>query len=312
MSREKVLKILWRVFLAGMSILTVLFFFDIKFVVLGINILVMDMLTAGIWAFARLCRWAGRENTAKRTIVVVVIILMGLFAAPVLLFGLGMYGGWTPERVLIEQPVDDDHSAFLVDTKGQLGKLLVTTELERTPTEDCRFTVHFSVWDPASMDEPLQTMTAGADFRPNCYTIDADFDGYMDFTCTYIQGNQVYYDHLWIWNEGDSRFESVPEYDEISVPDLDEETKTIYGFTPSSGGGTGLHTFHQWASGNLLCMRQIEIYHVGKSDTVRMSIQDRIANELVEIYHEDFSSESSGWLDAQMVWHNLDYHGEVE
>ena len=342
MSREKVLKILWRVFLAGMSILTVLFFFDIKFVVLGINILVLDMLTAGIWAFVRLCRWAGRENTEKRTIVVVVIILMGLFAAPVLLFGLGMNGGWyeyaegtepqthrtfvveycrnmlqkgtakTPERVLIEQPVDDDHSAFLVDTKGQLGKLLVTTELERTPTEDCRFTVHFSVWDPASMDEPLQTMTAGADFRPNCYTIDANFDGYMDFTCTYIQGNQVYYDHLWIWNEGDSRFESVPEYDEISVPDLDEETKTIYGFTPGSGGGTGLHTFHQWASGNLLCMRQIEIYHVGRSDTVRMSIQDRIANELVEIYHEDFSSESSGWLDAQMVWHNLDYHGEAE
>lgn len=405
MSREKVLKILWRVFLAGMSILTVLFFFDIKFVVLGINILVLDMLTAGIWVFVRLCRWAGRENTEKRTIVVVVIILMGLFAAPVLLFGLGMNGGWyeyaegtepqthrtfvveycrnmlqkgtakvyerfgpllfhcdvpeysgnlaldeldaeyasvyiseeqqaitvslfiygprfhiplklpegtakTPERVLIEQPVDDDHSAFLVDTKGQLGKLLVTTELERTPTEDCRFTVHFSVWDPASMDEPLQTMTAGADFRPNCYTIDANFDGYMDFTCTYIQGNQVYYDHLWIWNEGDSRFESVPEYDEISVPDLDEETKTIYGFTPGSGGGTGLHTFHQWASGNLLCMRQIQIYHVGRSDTVRMSIQDRIANELVEIYHEDFSSESSGWLDAQMVWHNLDYHGE--
>ena len=83
MSKEKVLKILWRVFLAGMSILTVLFFFDIKFVVLGINILVLDMLTAGIWVFVRLCRWAGRENTEKRTIVVVVMILMGLFAASV-------------------------------------------------------------------------------------------------------------------------------------------------------------------------------------------------------------------------------------
>lgn len=56
---------------------------DIKFVVLGINILVLDMLTAGIWAFVRLCRWAGRENTEKRTIVVVVMILMGLFAASV-------------------------------------------------------------------------------------------------------------------------------------------------------------------------------------------------------------------------------------
>ena len=216
----------------------------------------------------------------------------------------------TPERVLIEQPVDDEHAAFLVDTGGRLGKLLVTTELERTPTEDCELTVHFSIWNPASMDEPLQTMTAGTNFRPNCYAIDANFDGYGDFTCTYIHGTQVYYDHLWIWNEEHSQFEGIPEYDKISVPDLDEGTKTIYGFTPSSGGGTGLHTFHQWVEGNLLCMRQIEIYHIGKSDTVRMSIQDRIANELVEIYYEDFSSESSGWLDAQMVWHDLDYHGE--
>ena len=405
MSKKKGLKISWRVLLAGMFILTVLFFLDIKFVVLGINILVLDMLTVGIWAFVRLCRWAGRENTEKRTIAVIAIILMGLFAAPVLLFGLGLEGGWyeyaegtepqthrtfvveyrrnmlqkgtakvyerfgpvlfpcdvpeysgnlaldeldaeyasvyiseeqqaitvslfiygprfhiplklpegtakTPERVRMEQPVDDDHDAFLVDTGGRLGKLLVTTELERTPTEDCELTVYFSIWNPASMDEPLQTMTSGTNFRPNCYTIDANFDGYGDFTCTYIHGTQVYYDHLWIWNEENSQFEGIPEYGEISAPDLDERTKTIYGFTPSSGGGTGLHTFHQWASGNLLCMRQIEIYHIGKSDTVRMSIQDRITNELVEIYYEDFSSESSGWLDAQMVWHDLDYHGE--
>lgn len=73
-------------------------------------------------------------------------------------------------------------------------------------------------------------------FRPNCYAIDANFDGYGDFTCTYIHGTQVYYDHFWIWNEEHSQFEGIPEYDEISAPDLDERTKTIYGFTPSSGG----------------------------------------------------------------------------
>lgn len=67
-----------------------------------------------------------------------------------------------------------------------------------------------------------------------------------------IQGNQVYCDHLWLWNEEHSRFEGVPEYDEIPVPDLDEETKTIYGCAPSSAGGTGLHTFHQWDDWNHL------------------------------------------------------------
>ena len=65
MNKEKALKLSRRILLAGMSILTILFFLDIKFVVLGINILVLDMLTAGIWAFVRLCRWASRENTGK-------------------------------------------------------------------------------------------------------------------------------------------------------------------------------------------------------------------------------------------------------
>ena len=48
----------------------------------------------------------------------------------------------------------------------------------------------------------------------------------------------------------------------------------------------------------------------GLANTVRMSVQDRVAGELAEIYHEDFPIESGGWQDAQIVWHDLDYHGE--
>lgn len=104
----------------------------------------------------------------------------------------------------------------------------------------------------------------------------------------------------------------MPEFDEISVPELITETKTIYGYNRDSACGTGFHTFHQWVERNLLCMRRIEIYGIDQHNTVRMSIQDRVANELVEIYHEDFPPESGGWLDAQTVWHDLDYHGEFE
>ena len=126
-----------------------------------------------------------------------------------------------PEQVLLEQLVDDTHDAFLVDTGGELGTLLVTAELdEETPTEDCRATIQFTVWDPYSMDEPLQTLTAGTDIFLDWSIIDANFDGYMDFACTYLRGNQPYYDHLWIWNEYDKRFDSIPEYDNISVPTL--------------------------------------------------------------------------------------------
>lgn len=217
----------------------------------------------------------------------------------------------SPQQVLEEQLIDDTHDAFLVDTGGELGTLLVTAELdEETPTEDCRATIQFTVWDPYSMDEPLQTLTAGTDIFLDWSIIDANFDGYMDFACTYLRGNQPYYDHLWIWNEYDKRFDSIPEYDKISVPTLDEETETVYGFNRSSAGGTGEHSFYQWVEGKLLCMRRIDIYGIDQGDTIRMSIQDRVAGGLAEIYHEDFPSESGGWLDAEMIWYNLDYHGE--
>lgn len=405
MNKEKALKLSRRILLAGMSILTILFFLDIKFVVLGINILVLDMLTAGIWAFVRLCRWAGRENTERRTAAIIAITLAGLLAASVLLLGLGMYGGWyeyaegtepqthctfvveyrrnmlqkgtakvyerfgpllfpcnvpeyhgelnfdeldskyasvyiseeqqaitvslfiygprfhipleltgksstSPEQLLTEQPIDDTHDAFLIDTGGELGTLLVTAELdEEAPTKDCCATVRFTVWNPDAMDEPLQTIIAGTNIFLDWSIIDANFDGCADFTCTYLRGNQSYYDHLWIWCEEHRQFEGIPEYDEISVPELDAETGTIYGFNRSSAGGTGLHTFHQWINGNLTCVRQIKI-DSGLANTVRMSVQDRVAGELAEIYHEDFPIESGGWQDAQMVWHDLDYHGE--
>lgn len=191
-----------------------------------------------------------------------------------------------PEQVLLEQLVDDTHDAFLVDTGGELGTLLVTAELDE------------------------ETPTAGTDIFLDWSIIDANFDGYMDFACTYLRGNQPYYDHLWIWNEYDKRFDSIPEYDKISVPTLDEETETVYGFNRSSAGGTGEHSFYQWVEGKLLCMRRIDIYGIDQGDTIRMSIQDRVAGGLAEIYHEDFPSESGGWLDAEMIWYNLDYHGE--
>ena len=406
MDKKRVLKVSWRILLAGMSIFTVLFCLDIKLVVAGINIFVMDVLAAGIWAFARLCRWAGRENTGKRFFAVVATTLTGLLMVTVLLVGLGINGGWyeyaegtepqthrtfvaeyeqnlmgrgsvklyerfgplllacdvdkyvgefslerpedrqiyvsedgksivvayffhvpifiiplekpveqakTPLQALLEdQLVDDTHDAFLIDTGGELGTLLVTAELdEEAPTEDCRATVRFTVWNPNAMKEPLQTIMAGTNIFLDWSIIDANFDGYSDFACTYLRGNQPYYDHLWIWNEYHRRFENIPEYDKISAPTLDAGTGTVYGFNRSSAGGTGEHTFHQWEDWNhLVCMRQIELYQAGQSGTVRMSVRDRVAGELAEIYHEDFPSESSGWLDAQMAWHDLDYHGE--
>ena len=86
--KKKSLKISWYILLASMSVLTILFFFDIKFMVAGLNIIAWDMLVGGIWIFVKLCKWAGRENTGKRTLAVIAITLLGLFSATIMFFGL--------------------------------------------------------------------------------------------------------------------------------------------------------------------------------------------------------------------------------
>ena len=63
----------------------------------------------------------------------------------------------SPQQVLEEQPIDDTHDAFLVDTGSELGTLLVTAELamenkDEFGTRD----IAFSVWNPADMEQPFK------------------------------------------------------------------------------------------------------------------------------------------------------------
>lgn len=82
----------WFILLAVLCALTLLYFCDIKFMVMGLNILVWDALAAGIYFFVALWRWAKEKNTGKRTLAATAIILAVLFAAPVLLFCLAIVG----------------------------------------------------------------------------------------------------------------------------------------------------------------------------------------------------------------------------
>lgn len=217
----------------------------------------------------------------------------------------------TPQQVLEEQVIDDTHDAFLVDTKGEAGEVLVTVELdENHAPEDFDAMLHFKVWNPDSMEAPFQTMDAASNCFHRSTIMDANFDGYMDFSYTYAMGNQPYYDHLWIWQEEQKQFVEVPEFDVISVPDLNEETKTIYGFNRSSAMGTGEHTFHQWIEGELVCVRRIQIDLDSQNDCLIVTVMDRINHELVEVYRNTFPPDSREHLDESMKWCDLDYHGE--
>ena len=89
------------------------------------------------------------------------------------------------QQLLEEQPIDDTHDAFLVDTGGELGSLLVTAELameykDEFGTRD----ITFSVWNPADMEQPIQTfseefmMGVAPEFH---HVVDVNFDGFQDF-----------------------------------------------------------------------------------------------------------------------------------
>lgn len=116
MDKEKVLRIAPYAFLAAMGILTILFFLDIKFVV-GVNIIAWDMLAAAIWIFVKLCKWAGRENTGRRTLAVIAITLLGLFSATIMFFGLCIYGGIP---CYIEQTEPQTYRTFVVEYSHNL------------------------------------------------------------------------------------------------------------------------------------------------------------------------------------------------
>ena len=228
------------------------------------------------------------------------------------------------EELLAQQPIDDGHDAFLVHTGGRLGTLLVTAELgEREQDLELReIPLYLTVWNPADMREAIQEMESTVfnvfHWRAE---VDANFDGYMDFSYTYAMGNQPCYAHLWIWDEDAGQFVEVPEYAEISTPYCDPETEVIDGWARYSGGGDGLTTFHRWEDGKLVCVRRIE---TGYDDENRVIInevshfpswirvEDRIDGELTQVYYRYYAAdEGTDFFPERMKWEHLDYHGET-
>lgn len=150
----------------------------------------------------------------------------------------------SPQQLLAEQPIDDAHDAFLVDTGGRLGTLLVTAELtaaykDEFGTQD----ITFAVWDPADPAQPLQTFTEEVmlGIAPEYHqVVDANFDGFLDFGYLFHAGNQPCYYHFWLWNEQQREFTYCAPMVEISAPAFDEErqlvTEQVTEFLPCIAG----------------------------------------------------------------------------
>lgn len=220
----------------------------------------------------------------------------------------------TPEELLAQQPVDDDHDAFLVDTGGRMGTLLVTVERGEQDVEHWEYPVWFTIWDPADMNRPIQEIekTTLNTFHLH-EEIDANFDGYTDFTYMNALGVQASVSYLWLWDEVTGQFLEEPEYGMISSPQINPETQVIDGWNRSSAAGDGVTTFHRWEDGRLVCVRRIELImkdYCDDNSPWLLTVQDRISGNLIEVFRMECPLDSDDCFSTRMDWENLDYHGE--
>ena len=226
----------------------------------------------------------------------------------------------TPEQLLEEQIVDDAHDAFLVDTGGERGTLLITAELaEECKDEFGTRDIAFSVWDPAEMEEPMQTfseefmMGVAPEFHQ---VVDANFDGFQDFGYLFHMGNQPSYCRFWLWDEEEGQFAYCAPLIEISSPVFDPERQLITGWARSSGAGDGVSTIHRWVDGELVCVRRVESFAPWDGRPAVVKAEDRIDGELRRVYYEEFpwpGEEPEGWeawRQAHSAWCDPVYHGE--
>lgn len=218
----------------------------------------------------------------------------------------------SPQQILAEQIIDDTHDAFLVDTFGELGTLLVTVawDKENVPYDE-KTLLHFTIWDLHQMDEPLQTMVAYTSVFHTSKVVDANFDGYQDFGYQYILSNQPNYWHFWIWDEKKKCFVEEKAFDDISDPTFDQETQTINGWARSSAMGTGMATIHQWVAGKLICMRRINVAWDGQNERIDVMVEDFINDTFLTVYHQTFPPDARERLEAVTKWQDLAYHGEM-
>lgn len=222
----------------------------------------------------------------------------------------------TPQELLEEQPIDDTHNAFLVDTGGRMGTLLVTAEaVPYKETSELAVYQHVAVWDPAHMDQPLQTVDWEGGFPGEHQILDVNFDGYPDFTILFARGVQVEGYHCMVWDEEQGRFQELPAYADIPSPVLAPEKNAIYGWSRSSAAGDGWTPIYQWVDGELVCVRNIEVFikDWGDPDSAMVvKVEDRVDGELTEVFREEYPLDPGEYFDVRIKWEDLDYHGEAE
>ncbi len=220
----------------------------------------------------------------------------------------------SPQQLLKEQTIDDSHDAFLVDTGGKLGILLITVEVVGKREDDSgRQKTIFSVWNPKKMEQPIQTFikkTMMGVALEHHNVADANFDGVQDFVYLIDRGNQPNYWHYWLWNEKQTKFIYCESLRDISDPQFKIEKKVVTGWNRDSAS-SGVHTFYRWIDGELTLLRKIEIHGPTKEGMQIGTVSDLTDGQMIEVYRNEWVWNGETFeLDSK--WYDLDYHGESE
>ncbi|MDE7210718.1 MAG: hypothetical protein K2O03_04645, partial [Lachnospiraceae bacterium] len=216
-------------------------------------------------------------------------------------------------------------SAFVIRAGSEAKEMFVTAQpcgaddVMDTTGAQCWYdngAIKFSVWNPNDMGKPIQTMCKYVEqyhyqgaFSGQYQMVDANFDGYMDFSWICHSGNQPIFYYLWLWDEEQGKFVEEPAYNEISSPVVDAKKKIISGWSRSSAATDGTSTFHKWIDGELLCVRHIFVWREIDAKNYIMTVEDRIGGEMVEVYREEFELDWD-FIAEREKWLDLDYRGE--
>lgn len=109
---EKLWKTARWILLVSLPVWTMLFFYDIKFVMFGKNIIEWDILIGVVWVFCRLCRWAGRRHTGRRALAVAAFALAVVVVGTYEMVALSLHAKLPGYR---EETEPQTHRTFVVE-----------------------------------------------------------------------------------------------------------------------------------------------------------------------------------------------------
>lgn len=163
--------------------------------------------------------------------------------------------------------------------------------------------VTLSIYRRELDEEPLQvieTATVAPSFL-ELESVDADFDGDMDFYFPHNVGATNGFYSFWLWDgETETFVEDHSDLGSLSYPRFDEEEKLIYSHMHGSATSS-TDSIYAWRAGELVCLRSV--YHAVSLDeaSVDVVVWDEGRRTVEKTYPG--GSDWSRWLD-------LDYRGE--